>query len=64
MQAFVFSHQQMMPRKFRVNVGKVTELKGWHSLQFLNRKGPGLALWKGAREQIWKLFAKQAQNFF
>lgn len=54
----------MMPRKFRVNVGKVTELKGWHSLQFLNRKGPGLALWKGAREQIWKLFAKQAQNFF
>lgn len=26
--------EKTMPREFRVNVGKVTKLKGWHSLGF------------------------------
>lgn len=53
-----------MPRKFSVNVGKVTELKGWLSPKFLNRKGSGPAVWKGARGQMWKLFKTLSKHYF
>ena len=47
MQTLWLFHQKTVLRKFRVNVGKVTELKGWHSLEFLNRNGSGLAVGRG-----------------
>lgn len=54
-----------MLRKFRVNVGKVTELKCWRSPEFLNRKGSGLAGYKGYEgTNLEVVFAKQEQFFF
>lgn len=65
MRAFWLFHQKTMLRKFRVNVGKVTELKCWRSPEFLNRKGSGLAGYKGYEgTNLEVVFAKQEQFFF
>ena len=54
-----------MLRKFRVNVGKVTELQCWHSPEFLNRKGSELAGCEGCKgTDLEVVYAKQEQFFF
>ena len=54
-----------MLRKFRVNVGKVTELQCWHSPEFLNRKGSELADCEGCKgTDLEVVYAKQEQFFF
>lgn len=53
-----------MLRKFRVNVGKVTELQCWHSPEFLNRKGSELAGCKRCKgTDLQVVYAKQEQFF-
>ena len=51
--------------KFRVNVGKVTELQCWHSPDFLNRKGSELAGCEGYKgTDLEVVYAKQEQFLF
>lgn len=52
-----------MLRKFRVNVGKVTELKSWHCPEF--QKGLRAGSLQGVLMDILEtLFAKQVKFFF
>lgn len=64
MQAFWLFLQKTMLGKLRVNVGKVTELKGWPSPEFLNRKGSGLAGCKGCEGTNLEVCLLSEYNFF